>query len=65
MSGANRSTQPKDLEFSASGTGAAGSFRIEVRFFDEQGLELCHGPSREAAPCESPVRKCRVIREKM
>lgn len=65
VSEANRQTQSKDLLFAEGGTGDAGSFRIEVRFFDEQGMEFFTGPSREAAPWESPARKCRVSREKM
>jgi len=65
LSEANRQTQSKELMFSESDIGAAGSFRIEVRFFDEQGLEFFHGPSRKAAAWESPARKCRVSTEKM
>ena len=41
--------QSKDLVFACSGIGNAGSFRIAVRFFDEQGAEVFHEPSREAA----------------
>ena len=53
---ANRQTQSKDLVFVGGGNGAE-SFRIAVRFFDEQGAEVQHDSSREAAKECSPRRK--------
>jgi hypothetical protein len=64
VSEANRQKQSKDLVF-AEGISSAGSFRIAVRFLDEQGIEFFPSPSRGAAAWESPARKCRVSREKM
>ena len=54
---ANRQTQSKDPVFACSVIGEARSFRIAVRFFDEQGAEVPHEPSREAAKECSPRRK--------
>ncbi len=60
----SRQTQSKDPAYSESATGQAGNFQVVVRFFDEQNAEFQHGPSREAAECESPARQCRVSNQK-
>ena len=54
---ANRQTESKDPVIATSGRGRARSFRVLVRFFDEQGAEVLHEPSREAAKECSPRRK--------
>ena len=59
---ANHQTQSKDPCCTGVLEGTAESFRIVIRFFDQQGTELFPGPSREAAAWESPARKCRVSR---
>lgn len=46
---ANRQTESKDPCNLGMAWGQAASFRIAVRFFDEQGAEVLHAPSREAA----------------
>ena len=61
---ASRQTKSKDPVLTCSGIGNAGSFRIAVRFFDEQGAEMLHEPSCEAAKACSPPRKPWVARVK-
>ena len=57
---ASGQTQSKDPLNSDSATGKARSFRIAVRFFDDQDTEVLHGPSREAATWDGPARQCRM-----
>ena len=59
---ANRQTQSKDPCCTGVLEGTAVSFRIVIRFLDEQNTEFLSDSSREAAACESPARKCRVSR---
>ena len=54
---ANRQTESKDPYDLGAAWGQAGSFRIAVRFFNEQGAEVLYEPSREAAKECSPRRK--------
>jgi hypothetical protein len=58
MSEANRQTESNDPVPAGSGTAAARSFRIVVRFFDERESELRPASRREVA-WESPARQCR------
>ena len=58
-----RLTQSKDPMFAEGTSGRAGSFRVVVRFFSEQGPEQLPNASREAAAPESPARQCRVRTE--
>ena len=57
---ASSRTQSKDPITTESITGNAKSFRIVVRFFDDQDAEILHDPSREVTAWESPARQCRV-----
>jgi hypothetical protein len=54
---ASRQTQSKDPVLSGAVRGDARSYRVVVRFFDEQNAEYCHVDNREAAACESPASR--------
>jgi hypothetical protein len=60
---ANRQMQSKDPALAVIAAGQARNFRVVVRFYDEQGIELFLDDSRDAAAWGSPARKCRVSRE--
>jgi len=60
MSEANHQTESKDPVPAGSATSDVRSFRIVIRFFDENDAECVSGASREAAARVSPARRCRV-----
>ncbi len=62
---ANRQTQSKDPCRARTAVANAANFRVEIRFFDEQGAELFPGSSREAAKECSPRRKPSVPSERL
>lgn len=62
---ANRQTQSKDPYHADKARDTETSFRVVVRFFDEQEAERRPAPSREAPAWESPARQrgvCAVAR---
>lgn len=60
MSEANYQTQSKDPYQLGITLGDARNFRVVISIFDEHQIQHLRVPSREAAACEGPVRKCRV-----
>lgn len=49
----SRQTQSKDPVVAGAVRGDARSYRVVVRFFDEQNAEFCHVESRETVSCKS------------